>query len=191
MLHNANRKLIDPAAMEVKILRLSVGLPAEVVSGAITGAFVDLGYTSPTANQEEAILEFVKGHDVFVSLPTGEGKSLCYATLPLVFDGFRRYLQANGEQEFSCRCIVFVVSPLLALMKDQVATFEKRGLKCAYVGQEPSIKAAVVAGEYQLVYITPEYLLRDLKIREMFRSDIFVDNLVALVVDEAHCIDTW
>ena len=76
-------------------------------------------------------------------------------------------------------------------MKDQVATFERRGMKCTYVGQEPSIKAAVIAGEYQLVYITPEYLLRDLRIREMFRSQVFVVNMIALIVDEAHCIDTW
>ena len=74
--------------MEVTIPRLSVGLPAEVVSDTIITAFHQLGYSNPTASQKEAITEFVKGRDIFVSLPTGEGKSLCYATLPLVFDGF-------------------------------------------------------------------------------------------------------
>ena len=69
-------------------------------------------------------LGVVKGRDIFVSLPTGEDKSLCYATLPLVFDSFRWYLQSHLEQEFSGGCIALVASPLLALMKDQLATFE-------------------------------------------------------------------
>ena len=59
------------------------------------------------------------------------------------------------------------------------------------IGQDSSLKASIVAGEYQLVYVSPEHLLRDLEIREMFRSEVYINNLVALVVDEAHCIDTW
>ena len=125
MLHNTNRKLIDPEQWRLQT-RLCVGLPAEVVSDAIIGAFQQLGYSNPTASQKEATLEFVKGRDVFVSLPTGEGKSLCYATLPLVFDSFRRYFQSHLEKEFSGGCIALVASPLLALMKDQVATFERK-----------------------------------------------------------------
>ena len=59
------------------------------------------------------------------------------------------------------------------------------------IGQDPLLKAGIVAGHYQLVYVSPEHLLRDLEIREMFRSEVYTNNLVALVVDEAHCIDTW
>ena len=135
MLHNANHKLIDQAALEVMIPRLSVGLPAKVVSDAIVGAFQQLGYSNPTA----------RGCDIFVSLPTCEGKSLCYATLPFVFDVLRRYLQSHREQQFARGCIALVVSPLLALMKDQVDTFERRGLKCTYVGRD-SCQLAFVYG---------------------------------------------
>ena len=49
-------------------------------------AFVQLRYKNPTEDQNKAISEFVKGRDVFISLPTGEGKSLCYASLSVVFD---------------------------------------------------------------------------------------------------------
>ena len=92
---------------------------------SLHGAFQQLDYSNPTASEKEAILEFVKGC-VFVTLPTGEGKSVCYATLPLMFDGFRRYLQSQLEQEFLGGCIALVVSPLLALKKDQVATFKRK-----------------------------------------------------------------
>ena len=94
--------------MVVMIPRLSIGLPAEVVSDAIVGAFQQLGYSNLTASQEEAIFEFVKGRDVIVSIPTGEGKSLCYATLPFVFDVLRRYLQSHREQQFAHGCIALV-----------------------------------------------------------------------------------
>ena len=175
----------------VFIPRLNVSVPSAVVRGAILGAFGQLEYKSPTGDQEEAILEFVKGHDVFVSLPTGAGKSLCYASLPYIFDSIRQHLQSNGGKEVSGESISIVVSPLRALMKDQVDNFQKRGLKCAFMGQDSFAKAAIVAGKYQLVFISPEYLLGDLAVRTMFRSDVYVDNLMALVVDEAHCIDTW
>ena len=65
--------------------------------------------------QREVILSFVRGHDVFVSLPTGSGKSLCYSCLLWTFD----YLK--GDEWRAARLIVVVVSSLIALMKDQVA----------------------------------------------------------------------
>ena len=174
---------------EVRIPRLAARLPSATVNNAILEAFVMLGYEKPTVDQEEAILDFIKGRDVFVSLPTGAGKSLCFASLPVIFDNLRRHLQIIGGTD--CGCIVLVVSPLIALMQDQVDKFHKRGLKCTFLGQDSCDKAAVIAGEYQLVYILPEYLLEDLAVRDMFRSQVYVDNFVALVVDEAHCIDIW
>ena len=123
-----------------------------------------LGYKSPTDDQRVAITEFVKGRDVFVGLPTGSGKSLCFAALPVVFDECRA-LSSRVKQG---RSIVITVSPLSALMQDQVSTFQNRGLKCAHLGQDSSAsKAAVVAGDYQLVYLSPENLLQDTEIRDM------------------------
>ena len=73
-----------------------------------------LGYSTLRPEQAEAVSAFAGGKDVFVALPTGSGKSLCFAILPWVFDVLHR--QSEG------RSIVIVVSPLLALMKDQVGS---------------------------------------------------------------------
>ena len=87
------------------------------LKGIVSAAAQALGYTSLKSEQETALLSFLGGRDVFVSLPTGYGKSLCYAALPATFDSLR---QATS--------IVVTVSPLIALMKDQVATLSARGL---------------------------------------------------------------
>ena len=81
------------------------------IDRAIDAAGLKLGYSSLRKEQREAVKNFTGGNDVFLSVPTGGGKSLCYAILPLVFDQIR---QKAG------RSIVIVVSPLIALMKDQV-----------------------------------------------------------------------
>lgn len=63
---------------------------AIVISQAIVDAAKVVGYMAPRTEQVQAVEKFVSGRDVFVSLPTGEGKSLCYACLPLVYDTLRR-----------------------------------------------------------------------------------------------------
>ena len=105
------------------------------------------------------------GTDVFVSLPTGSGKSLCYAALPLVFDNIRK-VSAEQPEDAS---IVFCVSPLSALMLDQVMTLSKRGLLAAHVGitqKDVKVKNDVEQGKYQLVFMSPESLLLNLKWQE-------------------------
>ena len=151
-----------------------------------------------------------------MSLPTGSGKSLCYAALPLVFDEIRLY--SFGEAEHS---VVVCVSPLAALMLDQVASFSKRGLLTAHVGknqtdlqvnndiEEGKYQLVYMSpeslllnltwnqtdlqvnneGKYQLVYVSPESLLLNLTWREMFRSRVYSDNLAGLIVDEAHLVE--
>ena len=83
------------------------------VDRAIQAACLKLGYSSLRKEQEQAVKNFVGGKDIFLSVPTGGGKSLCYAILPWVFDALKH---RNGSS------IVIVVSPLIALMKDQVRT---------------------------------------------------------------------
>ena len=65
---------------------------------------------------------------------------------------------------------MFVVSPLLALMQDQVGKFQQRSMKCTFLGKSSQEKVSVIAGNYQLVYLTPERLLQDLELRDVFRS---------------------
>ena len=81
-----------------------------VTDEAIRQACLAFGYTALSRKQEMAVRGFLSGKDVFVMLPTGSGKSLCYSALPILFDKIEH---RSGH-------IVLVVSPLVALMKDQV-----------------------------------------------------------------------
>ena len=86
-------------------------------------AAASLGYSKLKPTQQEVVEKFVSGRDVFVCLPTGSGKSLCYAVLPAVFDGLG---------QLTDKSLVIVVSPLIVLIKDQVETFTLKGLSCFY-----------------------------------------------------------
>lgn len=83
---------------------------SENLDGLILRACQRLGYASIRSNQLKAIRSFMEGNDVLVILPTGSGKSVCFSVLPFAFDDL---FQRDGS-------IVVVVSPLIALMKDQV-----------------------------------------------------------------------
>ncbi len=155
------------------------------MEAAIEAAFSKLGYSRVREEQLKATREFVKGRDVFISIPTGSGKSLCYGCLPLVFDTLR---SASNE------AIVLVVSPLKALMLDQVQSFSSKGLQSAYVGamdEDGETYERVRKGQFSLLFMSPEALVCGCKWREMFRSSVYQQNLVAVVVDEAHCIEKW
>ena len=96
---------------------------------AILDATVTLGYSQLREQQRVVVEHFIEGNDVFVSLPTGSGKSLCYCLLPSVFDSLK------GSRLVTTRSIVVVVSPLIALMKDQVRQMTQRGVSAVYVGE--------------------------------------------------------
>ena len=90
--------------------------------------------------------------------------------------------------------IVVVVSPLVALMKDQVASCSSKGLLAGYVSTEPGnekMNQAVLEGRYRLVFLSPEALFTRRRCREMLREEPYYSNVVAFVVDEAHCIKKW
>ena len=138
--------------------------------------------------------------DVFICLPTGSGKSLCYAALPYAFDGL------YGRES----SIVIVVSPLIALMKDQVsgittyirpyqctlqvAVLNSKGLAATYISSENREDLQlekILRGEYKILFISPEMLMLNLAMREMLRTTVYKDNLVAFVIDEVHCVTKW
>ena len=87
--NDASLRVITSGVLRASILdipRLDVkGVAVELVNDAIKHAFLTLGYAAATSDQDKAVREFLEGKDVFISLPTGEGKSLCFATLA-VFD---------------------------------------------------------------------------------------------------------
>lgn len=143
-------------------------------------------YSELRPNQEKVIREFLSGKDVFVSLPTGSGKSLCYCLLPLAFDYLLR-----GESA-APKSIVVIVSPLVALMKDQVKAMEERNVSSLYAGEmDEKARSEACGGKYQLVFTSPESLMSSVWWRDVLLSPVYQDNLVGLIVDEAHCVKKW
>ncbi len=138
---------------------------------AISEVTSDLGLTLKP-KQEICLQKFASGRDVFVSLPTGYGKSLC-----------------------SGLSIVLVVSPLIALMKDQVGSITKMGIRATFISDKESIstqtKQEIERGEYQVIFVSPEALFFSTQWRRILSSRIYCLNLVGFVVDEAHCIKKW
>ena len=133
------------------------------------------GYDRFRPLQEEVISNVLAGGDSLVIMPTGGGKSLCYQLPALRLDG-----------------ITLVVSPLIALMKDQVDGLKANGIKAEFINSTLNyddmvrIRGEALRGEIKILYVSPERLAL-----EGFQS--FLKNLqVSLVaVDEAHCISEW
>ena len=86
-----------------------------------------------------------------------------------------------------------VVSPLIDLMKDQVTAYSARGLKVGCITGESSSdeKSEVVNGNFQLLLFSPETLLSGHRWRELLQVEPYKSNVVAFVVDEAHCVKKW
>jgi len=101
----------------------------KAIDDAVAAATREMGYSKLRANQEAVVRHFMSGRDVFVSLPTGSGKSLCYCILPRVFDKLRKIETCES------RSMAVVVSPLIALMKDQVMSMTRRDVTAMYVGE--------------------------------------------------------
>ena len=137
-------------------------------------------------DQIEAIERFLSGKDIYFSAPTGYGKSLIFQCLPMVVDLLTD--EAIGS------CIAVVISPLKALMLDQVSKLRRdTGVTAAAIfdGQDEEVLKSIENGEYSLVYASPESLLASDCWRNMLSSEYFREHCRILVVDEAHCIVHW
>jgi len=133
------------------------------------------GYDAFRPGQEQAIDNILAGKSTVVIMPTGGGKSLCYQLPALVLDG-----------------VTIVVSPLIALMKDQVDSLSRVGIPATFINSSISAAetanrlAEVKSGNYKLLYIAPE----------RFYSQEFINTLDGIkvslfAIDEAHCISQW
>lgn len=133
------------------------------------------GFDSFRPLQKEIISDALAGRDVFALLPTGGGKSLCFQLPAMVADG-----------------LTVVVSPLIALMKDQVDSMLAAGVPATFLnstlGQDESRKRlrGLFNGEYKLLYAAPERLMLDGTLDMMRKWGV-----ARIAIDEAHCISEW
>jgi ATP-dependent DNA helicase RecQ len=86
--------------------------------------------------------------------------------------------------------IVLVISPLISIITDQVASFCAKGIAAAFVGDKSAV-SGIKCGKYQVVFLSPESLFCSFEWRQMLCTDVYISNLVGVIVDEAHCIKKW
>jgi len=133
------------------------------------------GFESFRPGQSEIVSAILDGRDVLAVMPTGSGKSLCYQLPALLRDG-----------------LTIVVSPLIALMRNQVAQLRGYGVAAAALNsandadENRALVDAIARGELRLLYVAPERLLRPDTLDLLKRAKIAL-----LAVDEAHCISQW
>ena len=133
------------------------------------------GYDSFRPKQEEIVLAALEGRDVLAILPTGGGKSVCFQVPAMMREG-----------------ITIVVTPLIALMKDQVQNLTDRGIKALCVNAGMSRREVDLVlnnaayGDFKFLYVSPERLGT-----QLFKNYLQEMNVSFIVVDEAHCISQW
>jgi ATP-dependent DNA helicase RecQ len=133
------------------------------------------GYDAFRPLQREIIETTLGGRDTFALLPTGGGKSLCFQLPALMGEG-----------------LTLVVSPLIALMKDQVSQLEAAGVEATFLNSSLGVKetkarlADLHQGRYRLLYAAPERLMLD-----HWKENLLAWNVTRIAIDEAHCISEW
>ena len=147
----------------------------ETASGALDVLRRVFGYDSFRGEQEAIIEHVVSGGDALVLMPTGGGKSLCYQIPALVREG-----------------VGVVVSPLIALMQDQVDALRTLGVRAGFLNstqdyeQRREVESAFLAGELDLLYLAPERLRLESTISLLDKGKVAL-----FAIDEAHCVSQW
>src|SRR5881392_4135995 len=148
---------------------------SKILSPARVALRETFGYSAFRGAQEDVVDHMVAGGDALVLMPTGGGKSLCYQIPSLVRSG-----------------VGIVVSPLIALMQDQVDALRALGVRAGFLNSTQDleerrlVEAEFLAGELDLLYLAPERLRLDSTLGLLSRGKISV-----FAIDEAHCVSQW
>jgi len=133
------------------------------------------GYSEYRFHQQKIINQLIAGEDAVVLMPTGGGKSLCYQIPSMVRDG-----------------VGIVVSPLIALMQDQVSALQQAGVRAAFLNssldgfEAQEVETKLLNNEIDLLYVAPERLMT-----ERFLNILDRASIALFAVDEAHCVSQW
>ncbi len=147
-------------------------ISVEEIRGTLKKVF---GYDKFRGNQEKIIQNILQGKNTFVIMPTGAGKSMCYQMPAIVREG-----------------TAIVISPLIALMKNQVDQLNAFGINARFLNSTLSkseinrIKKATLEGEVKLLYVAPESLTKEENVEFLKKA-----NVSFAAIDEAHCISEW
>ena len=154
---------------------------ADITDADLLGALRrHFGFAAFRPGQRAIIEDVLAGRDVLAIMPTGGGKSLCFQLPALLRDG-----------------VTIVVSPLIALMQDQVRLLEDNGISATLINSSldgPQIAQrikAMLSGEYRLAYLAPERLLQPEFVARVLPQLLRSAGIAAVVIDEAHCVSEW
>jgi ATP-dependent DNA helicase RecQ len=156
-------------------------LPADLTPTTLAAELKQrFGFDSFRPGQQEVVCDILSGRDVLAIMPTGGGKSLCFQLPALLRPG-----------------VCIVISPLIALMQDQVRQLQNNGIEATFINsslERPEMSrrlARLERGELKLVYVAPERLLQAEFEGEVLPRLHTSHGISALVVDEAHCVSDW
>ena len=137
------------------------------------------GYSTFRGEQQAIIEHVTAGGDALVLMPTGGGKSLCYQLPALLRSG-----------------VTIVVSPLIALMQNQVEALQQLGVKAAYLNssldaeQARQVTSQLIQGELEILYVAPERLLLSGFLAQLEQIEMHT-GIALFAIDEAHCVSEW
>src|SRR5689334_13820797 len=155
--------------------------PPDVSPTALAAALKQrFGFDTFRPGQQEIVSDILRGSDVLAIMPTGGGKSLCFQLPALLRPG-----------------VCIVISPLIALMQDQVRLLEDNGIEATFINS--SLDRAEMSrrlsrlerGEIKLLYVAPDRLLQPEFLGEVLPRLHATHGISSLVVDEAHCVSDW